>query len=126
MEEGFVDVVPPLTSNGPRASLRTLLLTAILVDAGYLLRKDGIGPIPFRRRPIAPAVETTLGNLQGPAHRAHPMVGLLRLDERVDHPRARRFSSLAKKAAAFLGSPALRGGLSLPEAGDAVLLSLRC
>src|SRR5215207_9442578 len=66
----------------------------------------GVCPSPSRWRSVSPTVEAALGDLQRPAHGAHPVVRLLRLDERVGHLRARRSSSLAKNVAAFLGSRA--------------------
>ena len=86
----------------PRRS--TVGLAAVPVDASYLLlRKPCVGLSPSGRRPtISPTIEAALlGDLQRPAHRAHLVVCLLRLDKGVDHLRARRSSSLAKNDAAF-------------------------
>src|SRR5215212_552526 len=93
------------TPNAQRSQLevdprRTIGLSAICVDVGYLLREHGICPSPSGRQSISPTIEATLGDLQRPAHRAHPVVYLLRLDECVDHLRG-WFSSLAKNHAAF-------------------------
>src|ERR687897_560102 len=82
----------------PRCSIS---LSAISVNANDLLRKQGICLSPSRGRSVPPAIEATLGNLQYPAHHAHPVVRLLLQDEGVDHLRARRSSSLAKNVAAF-------------------------
>src|SRR5829696_6894802 len=77
---------------------RTIGLTAICVDAGYLLREHGVCPSPSGRQSTSPTIEATLGDLQRPAHRAHPVVCLLRLDKCVDHLRG-WFSSLTKNHA---------------------------
>src|SRR5215210_1817271 len=82
-------------------SRRPVGLSAVSVNARDLLREQSVGLSPSGRRSVSPAVETALGDLQGPAHRTHPVVCLLRLHKRVDHLPARRFSSPAKKAAAF-------------------------
>src|SRR5215212_383857 len=79
----------------------TVGFTAICVDTDYLLREHGVCPSPSGRQSISPTIEAALGDLQRPAHRAHPVVCLLCLDECVDHLRARRSSSLAKNVAAF-------------------------
>src|SRR5215217_3281891 len=78
----------------------TVGFTAICVDTDYLLREHGVCPSPSRRQSISPTIEAALGDLQRPAHRAHPVVCLLCLDECVDHLRG-WFSSLTKNHAAF-------------------------
>ena len=68
-------------------------LPAVPVYAPNPLRERRVGPIPRRRWPVPPPVVAALGNLEHPAHGAHPVVGLLRIHQGVDHRRGRRFSS---------------------------------
>src|SRR5215218_5094566 len=96
----------PGASNAQRPQLevnprRPIGLSAVCVNTNDLLRKQGICLSPSRRCSVPPAVEAALGDSQHPAHPTDPVVCLLRLDEGVDHLRARRFSSLAKNHAAF-------------------------
>src|SRR5215216_1724296 len=79
---------------------RTVGLSAVSVNADDLLQKQGVCPCPSGRRSISPTIEAAPGDLQSPAHHAHPVVRFLCLDERVDHLPG-WFSSLAKNHAAF-------------------------
>src|SRR5215208_4286330 len=96
----------PGASNTQRPQLevnsrRPVGLSAVCVNTNDLLRKQGICLSPSRRCSAPPAVEAAPGDSQHPAHPTDPVVRLLRLDESVDHLRARRSSSLAKNIAAF-------------------------
>ncbi len=83
----------------PRGSVRA---PAVAMDEPDEVAERPVGLRPRGRRSTSPAVEAALRDLEHPAQGADAVVGLLRLDERVDHRRGRRFSSLAKKAAASM------------------------
>src|SRR5215204_5250557 len=56
---------------------RTIGLTAICVDAGYLLREHGVCPSPSGRQSTSPTIEATLGDLQRPLFFTHTVASLL-------------------------------------------------
>jgi hypothetical protein len=58
-----------------------------------------VGLRSLRGRPAAPSVIAALGDPQDPAEGADAVVGLLRFNKAIDHPRGRRYSCRAKKAA---------------------------
>src|ERR687893_277419 len=96
----------PGASNTQRPQLevnprRPVGLSAVCVNTNDLLGRQGISFGPSRRCSPPLAVEAALGDSQHPAHPTDPVVRLVRLDEGVDHLRARRSSSLAKNVAAF-------------------------
>jgi hypothetical protein len=67
----------------------------VLYTFGEPMRRPSLSP----RRPGAPSVIAALGDPQDPAEGADAVVGLLRFNKAIDHPRGRRYSCRAKKAA---------------------------
>src|SRR5918995_1962504 len=79
--------------------------SGIPMDAPDTLGEGGIVPISVRRRPYPPGVVSRAGHPHNPAHERYGVVSLLYLDEGEDQRRLRvSFSSLAKKAVAFLST----------------------